>query len=454
MASFTQPGCAKNLTEDEPFGSNESSASIKIPQLPEKEYDFVEEPSQDYICPVTLELLRDPQQTTCCGHHLSLEAATRLQQGGKPCPMCNEPNLTTMPDKFYKRKVNELKVHCPNKGSGCEWVGDLGSVDQHANSCPKRPWQCDFCDFKGTYEVVTNDHFPVCVKYPEPCPNQCEMVSVPRCDLEKHLTHCPLQLVECEFSQAGCHERIPRQDLSRHMEEGAQRHLLSMSLFNLNLTRELHKKMAEKDQQIATLQEQNRDLQRQLQQQGKQTERQLSLLQDTIQQQGRKSADNLKQQVAMLQQKIEQQGVVLQSKIDQQEKGHLRKTTVLLDELDKNVVANGQTIMALQSKVEQQGEQLDKKVVANGQKLAALHTQVKQQGEQLDKKVIVNGQKIVALQTKVERQGEQLDKAHQALSKFKEKVSTQLSVTLPLSHQEMVITDYETKKKNLPSTLQ
>jgi len=181
MASPAHHCCAKNLTEDEPFGSSESSASIKIPQLPEKEYDFVEEPSQDYICPVTLELLRDPQQTTCCGHHLSLEAATRLQQGGKPCPMCNESNLTTMPDKFYKRKVNELKVRCPNNGSGCEWVGDLGSLGQHANSCPKRPWQCDFCDFKGTYEVVTNDHFPVCVKYPEPCPNQCEMVTVPRC---------------------------------------------------------------------------------------------------------------------------------------------------------------------------------------------------------------------------------------------------------------------------------
>ena len=82
MASFTQTGCAKNLTEDEPFGSNESSASIKIPQLPEKEYDFVEEPSQDYICPVTLELLRDPQQTTCCGHHLSLEAATGYSKVG------------------------------------------------------------------------------------------------------------------------------------------------------------------------------------------------------------------------------------------------------------------------------------------------------------------------------------------------------------------------------------
>ena len=477
MASLTHPCCAKNLTEDEPFGSSESSASIKISHVPEKEYDFVEELSQDYLCPVTLELLRDPQQTTCCGHHLSVEAATRLQQGGKPCPMCKEPNLTTMPDKFYKRKVNELKVRCPNKGSGCEWVGDLGSVDQHVNSCPKRPCQCDFCGFKGTYEVVTIDHLPVCVKYPEPCPNQCEIGTVPRCDMEKHLTQCPLQLVECEFAQAGCHERIPRQDLSRHMEEGAQRHLLSMSLFNLNLTRELHQKMAEKDQQIATLQQQNRELQHQ----GKKTEKQLSLLQDTIQQQGRMAADDLKQQVAVLEQQgvgLQQQVVGLQNKLDQQEKqsgNQLEKTTVLLDKLDKKVVAK---VAALQTRVEQQSEQLDKKVVANGQKVTALQTRVDQQGEQLDKNVVANGQKVATLQTRVEQQGKQLkeqleqhrkevregvlnkvpkfeqqalqlhDKTYQALSSFKEEVSTHLSLTLPLCRQDMVIRGYESKTNN------
>ena len=544
LAASTQPCCAKNLTEDEPFGSSESSASIKISHLPEKEYDFVEELAQDYLCPVTLELLRDPQQTTCCGHHLSVEAATRLQQGGKPCPMCNEPNLTTMPDKFYKRKVNELKVRCPNKGSGCEWVGDLGSVDQHVNSCPKRPCQCDFCGFKDTYEVVTNDHSPVCVKYPEPCPNQCEIGTVPRCDMEKHLTQCPLQLVECEFAQAGCREKIPRQNLSCHMEEGAQCHLLSMSLFNLNLTRELHQKMDEKDRQIVTLQEQNRELQQQneeLQQQGKQTEKQLSLVQDAIQQQGRTAADDLKQQVAILQQKLEQQEkqsenlsgktTVLLHKLDkkvvakvadlqtrvEQQVEQLDKKVVANgqkvaalqtrveqqgEQLDKKVIANGQKVAALQTRVEQQGEQLDKKVVANGQKVAALQTRVEQQGEQLDKKVVANGQKVVALQTRVEQQGEQLDKkvvangqkvaalqtrveqqgkqmkeqleqhrkevregvlnkvpkleqqavqlhdkTYQALSTFKEEVTTHLSATLPLCHREMVITDCESKRK-------
>jgi len=74
--------------------------------------------------------------------------------------------------------------------------------------------------------------------------------------MEEHLTQCPLQLVECEFAQAGCQVRVPQRDLARHMEEWGQRHLLSMSLLNFSLTRELHQKMAEKDQQIAELQEQ------------------------------------------------------------------------------------------------------------------------------------------------------------------------------------------------------
>ena len=91
------------------------------------------------------------------------------------------------------------------------------------------------------------------------------------------MTECPLQLVECEFA---CRERIPRQDLSQHMRECAQRNLLSLSLLNLSLTRELHQNMAEKDQQIAEMQGQlqeqsmRRKLEEQtkcLQEQGQQT---------------------------------------------------------------------------------------------------------------------------------------------------------------------------------------
>ena len=170
--------------------------------------------------------------------------------------MCNRPNFTTNDDKYFKRVVNGLKVFCPHKGSGCEWMGDLDSLHQHANMCPKRPWQCQYCDFTTTYNGGTNEHLlDQCLKFPEPCPNRCEAGTVKRCGLERHLaTECPLQLVACEFSRAGCTEKVPRKDLARHMEGNMQKHLLNMSLLNLSLTRELHEKMDEKDHQIAELQ--------------------------------------------------------------------------------------------------------------------------------------------------------------------------------------------------------
>ena len=209
----------------------------------------------------------------------------RLQQDGKPCPMCQHPNLTTVPDKYFQRKVNETKIRCSNKHLGCSWIGELGKVDKHLNvnamegecqyvsvscpkncggqfqrnildghlkiECPKRQVRCKYCTFTAAYDTVVNEHLPQCPKFPEPCPNRCEQGKVQRCNLERHLaTECPLELVACEFSHAGCTEKVPRKDLARHIEEGVHKHLLSMSLLNLRLTRELHQKIDEKDKLI------------------------------------------------------------------------------------------------------------------------------------------------------------------------------------------------------------
>ena len=213
MASKSGSCCADHQPSAPPGVSTE----VQAPEPVQIEYDFVEEPPREYFCPVTFELLSEPQKTDCCGRQLAREVVSRLQREGKPCPLCNDPNISVTNDKHFKRKVNGLKVRCPHKRNGCEWVGELG-------------------------------------------------------DMGKHFTQCPLQLVECEFAQAGCHERVPRRDLARHMEEGGQRHLLSMSLLNLSLTRELHQKMAEKDRQIAELQEQ-------LQEQSSKLEKQIKDLQ-------------------------------------------------------------------------------------------------------------------------------------------------------------------------------
>lgn len=228
-------------------------ASSQEANSPETEYDFVVQPDQDYFCPVSLDVLCEPQQTSCCGQHISKQAVRLLLSKGKPCPLCKSETFTVHDDKYFLRKVKELKVRCPYKMSGCTWEGELGDLDLHITSCPKRPWKCQHCNFEAIYEVGASEHTPSCTKYPESCPNGCRVESIIRCDMDKHLLVCSLQLVDCEYAHAGCDVKVPRGDLAKHVTENVQHHLLSATLLNLQLSRELHHKMEEKDQQIAEL---------------------------------------------------------------------------------------------------------------------------------------------------------------------------------------------------------
>ena len=218
----------------------------------QKEFNFVERPSEDFFCPVTFELLLNPHQTTCCGNHLSEKAVRRLQRDRKPCPMCKESELSTVQDKFHRRRVSAVHVRCPYTPSGCEWVGEAGQADQHINSCTKRPWKCQYCAFESTHDRKV-DHTQSCTHYPIPCPNKCDVETIPRCGIEEHLSVCPLELIECKFREAGCDIKVARRDLKQHMEESQQHHLLSASLLNLKLTKEV---IAEKEQQLASKEQQ------------------------------------------------------------------------------------------------------------------------------------------------------------------------------------------------------
>ena len=104
----------------------------------EQEFHFVEEPSKDFFCPVTFGLLLQPHLTSCCGKHLSQEAATRIQGEGGACPMCKKPHLTTMLNKHFLRQVNELHVFCHLKDRGCRWKGELSDLQRHIKSCPMK----------------------------------------------------------------------------------------------------------------------------------------------------------------------------------------------------------------------------------------------------------------------------------------------------------------------------
>ena len=112
---------------------------ITSPQsMPAEEYDFLEELPNDMVCPVLRSVMLEPHQTDCCGRHLSAAAANKLHGVGGACPLCREPDFTSRPDKYFRRRVHELRVHCPHRRRGCEWVGELSDMDRHVESCPRK----------------------------------------------------------------------------------------------------------------------------------------------------------------------------------------------------------------------------------------------------------------------------------------------------------------------------
>ena len=153
-----------------------------------------------------------------------------------------------------------LKVRCSNKALGCEWVGGLGELEEHmkvgsvegkckyvniacpfgcreqvqrrslgvhkSDKCVKRPFTCQYCSHKGTYEKVTRDHWPQCQKYPLKCPNKCCEEDTERRFLKRHLDEdCPLHEIECEFSYAGCGAKMQRRMMQEHMEKSKDEHI-------------------------------------------------------------------------------------------------------------------------------------------------------------------------------------------------------------------------------------
>ena len=228
-----------------------------------EEYDFVEKPGNEYFCPFTCELLKDPRQTNyCCGNHLSRTTAESLEVCSYPCPFCRKKPLKTTEDLFFKRKVMELKVRCSNRAIGCKWIGELGNLSDHLkmgsvdaygkcdfvvvdcplkcgeriqrrnlaqhklNECSKRPFTCKYCDYQSTHDKVVNDHWPNCQRYPLVCPNNCSTTEIERRFLQRHLKEeCPLQEIECEFSHAGCQIMTARQSMQKHLDECKDKHL-------------------------------------------------------------------------------------------------------------------------------------------------------------------------------------------------------------------------------------
>ena len=227
--------------------------------------EFVQPYTEDFVCKICKYVARECSLTTCCGETFCQSCISQVLEDKNPCPSCKEDRFATFQNPKYQRRILALEVCCTMKDRGCDWRAKLEHLEAHldintgeceyidiecpnkckqavqkcemtkhlTNDCPKRDFYCQYCNFKATHEVVCDTHWPECKNYPVQCPNACMVGAVERGDLDDHLKQCSLQEVDCEFSYAGCNERLERQHMERHMQESTQKHLAMMSAATL-----------------------------------------------------------------------------------------------------------------------------------------------------------------------------------------------------------------------------
>ena len=251
-------------------------------------------------CSVCLCLLRDPQLIDCeCGACFCRSCIDPIKAEGKPCPLCNGPFTTSMPDRRLQRTLNGLKVYCTYKAAGCGWVDVLGNLYKHLNleggpeklsgcpfapiecsfcaevlerrfmkehesdKCPQRPFVCVHCEkFKSTFQDVTDKHVPVCPEKLIPCPYECGLTEVHRNRVEDHLLNgCPLATIDCTYHSVGCKVQLLRKDLPKHVADNLAVHMSlqqeAMSKEMDQLKTQLAEQEAKNSEVIAKLEQSN-----------------------------------------------------------------------------------------------------------------------------------------------------------------------------------------------------
>ena len=233
------------------------------------QYSFITEPPKSRFCPICFELLTEPYLSDC-GHHVCCQCRIRLlSSNNKECPECRGPNVLSSArlNKFLQREINDLKVRCQHYIEGCGWTGEVRDLQSHLDPdkkkcsyvllpcslgcgakirrgvmrdhmkkyCPKRQITCQYCSsYSSSYDIVTTNHLPICLQAPISCPYYCKEVGITR----KHIIdECPLQVISCPFTSAGCTVKLPRNEMEKH-EDTAMRQHNRLLLKKLHLNQE------------------------------------------------------------------------------------------------------------------------------------------------------------------------------------------------------------------------
>ena len=226
------------------------------------DYKFVNPVPDRCICNICHLPSRDAYMTgQCCEGQTICKSCLdqwQITAGNMKCPVCREEKGGFSQNYHMKREIKSLHIYCTNKEKGCEWQGELNDINNHLGNsdgcqfeevkcsnecgkmiqrqyltshveteCPRRKFNCQYCHDTVEHQFIEGQHKEECPKLPLPCPNKCEVGSVPREDMEAHRKECPLEMIQCEYYSVGCKRvKLTRKDLEKHDTEKMKEHLM------------------------------------------------------------------------------------------------------------------------------------------------------------------------------------------------------------------------------------
>ena len=167
------------------------------------DHEFVDKVPAKYICSICTKVLREARLAECCGQHFCDSClATWLYQNEEramervTCPHCYAKGVQSVLNEEKIREIKELHIYCIHRSEGCDWVGQLGSLEDHLQSdrgCGYVTVTCSLRAYKRPSGCMEKVLFLVC-RYSTKCGEKVE-----RRHLAAHEEECRYREYTCEY---------------------------------------------------------------------------------------------------------------------------------------------------------------------------------------------------------------------------------------------------------------
>ena len=176
-----------------------------------------------------------------------------------------------------------LKVKCQEAKAGCEWEGELRSLEEHKSTClyipvpcprecgaghvlrgdleshlrddcSERDYDCPHCNETGRYRERVTSHLQHCLMVLTQYPNEgCEQEMCSSLVQFHMATDCEFTVLPCRYREHGCGAELPRRNMEAH-ENDYKLHLKTIAKFTQSKISSLEDEVEELAKANTTLQ--------------------------------------------------------------------------------------------------------------------------------------------------------------------------------------------------------